>query len=385
LSWVLQSNASIITSGECGSIRIYSVTISGIKGLQSGPTECTKCPAGYFGSEFGKCDPCPAGSSSMSGDLKCFECENETFSGVGYGRCVPCGAGTTANVTHESCMFNCADIELTSYEPNLKKGVSNAHYNLTFVEPKPLQIGSGTYTMGICELVDCESSSAPVHLCAKIWDAASQSNQVLAGDLISFTSYKAAPREGIVVMFNSTKLNRCLLSVLFQCDPTRKEDDVRQWFRSEVRCNENIVWRSKMACRDCSDEDITYTYSPCIGSKQNKTAKLRSDMCIFDYLPDVEVVACENRVKISVAVLVIILVVSFLVLAAAVAVIIFLVIRNRRIYGKYNKLRMESETNLDTITKKNKKEVVPSAAVDDESEEKAEGSDDEKSEKSDQE
>ena len=74
------------------------------------------------------------------------------------------------------------------------------------------------------------------------------------------------------------------------------------------------------------------------------------------------VLLTDNRMSISVNALIAILVVCFVVLAGSVTVIVVLVLRNRRIYGQYKRLRMESQNSLDVISVKN--ETVPSAVGD---------------------
>ena len=71
----------------------------------------------------------------------------------------------------------------------------------------------------------------------------------------------------------------------------------------------------------------------------------------------------DNEMSITVNALIAILVVGFVVLVASIALIIFLVVRNRKIYGKYKRLRLESESNLDVMSVKS--ETVPSAAAED--------------------
>jgi len=376
LSWVLESHASNISNDECGTLRIYSVSVSGVKGLETGATECSQCPPGTYGAERGKCGLCPAGTTSGSGDLTCTACPDSTFSGEGYRRCVPCPPGTLGTVDHDKCAFSCTDLALRSYDSSVDMNkIDNAHFNLSFVlRRKTITVGGGTYSLGICDQLQCDSSSNSAYLCATLWDTTSQSSVVIPGDVISFTSYKSAPRDGIVAMFNSSELDRCLLSVLFMCDPSQKKDDIREWNRAQVRCDANVIWKSKLACRTCSDEDISYTFSECISGKKTQKAHYRSEMCISDYLEDVKEVACENKMSISVSMLIIILVVCFVVLAAAITTVIVLVLRNRKIYGKYKRLQMESESNLDVMSVKN--EVVPSAAAD------AHGEEEEKTEDS---
>jgi len=146
------------------------------------------------------------------------------------------------------------------------------------------------------------------------------------------------------------------------CDPSQEKDDIRESNKAGVRCEDNVVWKSKLACRTCSDEDISYTFTECISGKKTQTAHYRTEMCISDYLESVKEVSCENKMSISVSVLVAIVVVGFVVLVAAISAIVVLVLRNRKIYGKYKRLQEESESNLDVMSVKN--EVVPSAAED---------------------
>jgi len=260
--------------------------------------------------------------------------------------------------------FSCSDLALRNYDPSVDKSkVDNAHFNLSFVlRRKTISVGSSSYSLGICDQLQCDASSSPAYLCATMWDTTSQSSVIIPGDVISFTSYKSSPRDGIVAMFNSSQLNRCLLSVLFMCDPSQEKDDIRESNKAGVRCEDNVVWKSKLACRTCSDEDISYTFTECISGKKTQTAHYRTEMCISDYLESVKEVSCENKMSISVSVLVAIVVVGFVVLVAAISAIVVLVLRNRKIYGKYKRLQEESESNLDVMSVKN--EVVPSAAED---------------------
>jgi len=202
-------------------------------------------------------------------------------------------------------------------------------------------------------------------MCATLYDSTLRKSVVIPGDVISFTSYKASPRDGIVAMFNSSELNRCLLSVLFLCDPDVLKGVFELDNRAGVNRDENTVWIGRSASRTCSDEDVSYTFTECINGKKNQTSNYRSDMCTHDYIPDVKELTCENKMSISVSALIGILVASFVVLAGSITLIVVLVVRNRKIYGKYKQLRMESQNSMDVV--KGKEETVPSAAEDAES------------------
>ena len=64
----------------------------------------TVCPAGYFANLL-LCYPCPAGSTSASGDLTCSACAVGFYApGPGSSSCTACGSGYTSSPARDTCV-----------------------------------------------------------------------------------------------------------------------------------------------------------------------------------------------------------------------------------------------------------------------------------------
>ena len=64
----------------------------------------TVCPAGYFANLL-LCYPCPAGSTSASGDLTCSACATGFYApGPGSSSCTACGSGYTSSPARDTCV-----------------------------------------------------------------------------------------------------------------------------------------------------------------------------------------------------------------------------------------------------------------------------------------
>ena len=68
------------------------------------PVLPTVCPAGYFANLL-LCYPCPAGTTSASGDLTCSTCATGFYApGPGSSACTACAAGYTSSAAYDSCV-----------------------------------------------------------------------------------------------------------------------------------------------------------------------------------------------------------------------------------------------------------------------------------------
>ena len=83
-------------------ITLPPITLPPLDGVV--PALLTVCPAGYF-AKLLFCYPCPAGSTSASGDLTCSSCATGFYApGPGSSSCTACSAGYTSSPAHETCV-----------------------------------------------------------------------------------------------------------------------------------------------------------------------------------------------------------------------------------------------------------------------------------------
>ena len=83
-------------------ITLPPITIPPLGGVV--PTLPTVCPAGYFANLL-LCYPCPAGKTSVTGDLTCSACATGFYApGAGSSSCTACSAGYTSSPAHDTCV-----------------------------------------------------------------------------------------------------------------------------------------------------------------------------------------------------------------------------------------------------------------------------------------
>ena len=95
-------------------------------------------------------------------------------------------------------------------------------------------------------------------------------------------------------------------------------------------------------CRACDEHDMVTEDGVCFEDKTNRTVRRNTQYCIGN--ETTEVVSCQAQVTVLTSWIICIIVGGALVLICIAILIIVLVVRNRRIYGKYQKLIIASET-----------------------------------------
>jgi len=341
LKWVVTSGTALLEASSCSSVRLYSVSVVGITGVTGGATSCSDCASGYIVTDSNECVPCVAGSYSEAGDTVCTPCPPGTISHAHSGYCFKCGNGTDPNDDQSSCEIACNSITTT-----WGKTFVNDVFNISFLGTDDIQFNpdDDEFTINLCGKSKCFGDSYDSFLCATITDPETMDTHFYSGDLLTFVNIPQYSRKALVARVDSTKDGVCVASLILLCDPSLNEtaDPVVQ--ESVIDgCEFNIVIRSPDACRNCDEHDYSILLGPCFGGKMNQTTTVITDMCRGPS-EVIEEVECEAHVTVLTSLIAIISVGCVLILLCIIAVIIILVVRNRRIYGKYQKLMVASET-----------------------------------------
>jgi len=107
-------------------------------------------------------------------------------------------------------------------------------------------------------------------------------------------------------------------------------------------CQTHVVIRSPLACRACGVQDYETEDGPCLNDKMNQTTHMNTPYCIGH--ENWTIVNCQPKVTVLTSWIICIIVGAGVLVICIVVLIIVLVVRNRRIYGKYQKLIVASET-----------------------------------------
>jgi len=165
----------------------------------------------------------------------------------------------------------------------------------------------------------------------------------MSGDVLTFVDYPLYSRKGILARLDSSVENECVMTVAILCDQS-VNGTVAPDFDLPVLgdCMMHIIIRSPYACRACGVDDYTTEQTSCINGKRNVTTKLKTPYCLGEVKSEVRY--CQIEVTVLTSWIIFAIVGASILLVCIIVLIVVLVVRNRRIYGKYQKLVIATDT-----------------------------------------
>ena len=270
---------------------ITELLIYGVAAPTGTSESCDPCADGFYspaGSNF--CSPCPAGTHASADGSECTPCPVGQFSARdGAAECLECDRGTTSAVGAKSCEYTCGP-----------KAIGGRVYDISPLQTAGSMAGPVydeqhmAYYVGICDVntsnETCfDSSNTPISgFACQITNRCvdERCEGVSLGDVIGFypLSGSYSSDQGLVVRYsNGTPCadgKKRSMNVTILCDPSAGKGEPlpppTRMIETES-CGYNVVWKSIYGCPVCSEEDIEYTYTPCVESKRQKIARWRNN------------------------------------------------------------------------------------------------------------
>jgi len=222
---------------------------------------------------------------------------------------------------------------------------SSDEFNLTFLGEDDITVKpfGNEIKINLCGKARCFADSYESFACGTFLDRVSMETIFLSGDKLTFVNTPQYSRKGVLARIDSTAKNTCVVSILLLCDPTLNETSIPIMEEHVIdNCRTHFVIRSPYACRKCGVLDMVTENGACVNDKMNRTIRRNTQYCIGN--ESVQVVECHPEVTVLTSWIICAIVGGALVLICIAILIIVLVVRNRRIYGKYQKLIIASET-----------------------------------------
>ena len=271
-----------------------------IKGSDTGgaPT-CKECAYGHYSTaKMANCTECPAGSTSNAEKTACETCPGNAYNDIAGNRdgCMPCPLYTVPYSDHTYCIgqANITANQTVYAIGNLtgigKKGLcteekfalsclgsfygpiraKNSDFYISVLNPAALHLDMYAnydqlpigYAYGLIPKGNLSLSGSQL----KVPDSPclSDSSKFLVNLGSRIDSVLPSPQGLNISYINGSKCGKSgnySLTLSLKCDKTESEGFPE--FHSEVGCNYQFLWRSRLACPVCSKADMSEIRSPC--------------------------------------------------------------------------------------------------------------------------